>query len=150
LGFSAEGHRDAESEFDAVFTSPEGRFLGEVEGKDNKAVNIDKMSQLERNLQEDFAKDGVSAFAKGVLFGNAHRLELPSKRAAGFTDKCLTAASRLGVALVHTADLFEAARYLSDHTDDAYAASCRQAIFAAHGTVVEFPKPPGPTGISGA
>jgi hypothetical protein len=24
------------------------------------------MSQLERNLQEDFAKDGVDSFAKGV------------------------------------------------------------------------------------
>ena len=65
-GFVAEGHHDAESEFDAIFISPEGRFLGEVEGKDNKAVNIDKMGQLERNLQEDFAKDGVDSFAKGV------------------------------------------------------------------------------------
>lgn len=142
LGFVASSHRDAESEFDAVFTSPEGRFLGEVEGKDNKAVNIDKMSQLERNLQEDFAKDGVTKFAKGVLFGNAYRLDSPSKRAVGFTDKGLTAATRLGVALVQTADLFEPSRYLSNHTDDEYSASCRQAIFAAHGTVVVFPKPP--------
>ena len=142
LGFVAGSHRDAGSEFDAVFTSEEGRFLGEVEGKDNRAVNIDKMSQLERNLQEDFAKDEVTAFAKGVLFGNAYRLGLPSKRAVGFTDKCVTAAGRLGVALVQTADLFEPARYLSDHTDAAYAASCRQAMIAAHGTVVGFPKPP--------
>lgn len=150
VGFVAASHRDAESEFDAVFTSPEGRFLGEVEGKDNKAVNIDKMSQLERNLQEDFAKDGVTTFAKGVLFGNAYRLEVPSKRAVGFTDKCVAAASRLGVALVQTADLFEPARYLSDHTNDAYAASCRHAIFAAHGTVVGFPKPPRPADLNGA
>lgn len=140
LGFTAGPYRDGESEFDAIFTSPEGRFLGEAEGKDTRAVNIDKMSQLERNLQEDFAKEDVTAFAKGVLFGNAYRLEAPEKRGAAFTDKCVTAAERLRVALVRTPDLFEPARYLSEHNDDPYAASCRQAILAAQGTVVEFPK----------
>src|SRR5207244_4389409 len=69
LGFKAEPFTDGESEFDAIFTSREGRFLGEAEGKDTKAINIDKMSQLERNLQEDFAREGVTAYAKGVLFG---------------------------------------------------------------------------------
>ena len=42
LGFSAEPFKNAESEFDAIFVSPEGRCLGEAEGKDNKAVNVGK------------------------------------------------------------------------------------------------------------
>lgn len=140
LGFQAESYRDAESEFDAVFTSTEGRFLGEAEGKDTRAINIDKMSQLERNLQEDFAREGVTAFAKGVLFGNAFRLQAPGERGDYFTEKCVTAAKRLGVALVRTPDLFYAVRYLSANNDQAYSSACRQAMFAAQGTIVAFPE----------
>ena len=142
MSFVAESHREGQSEFDAVFTSPEGRFLGEVEGRDSKAVNIDKMDQLERNLQEDFARDGVTDYAKGVLFGNAFRLMPPKERGEAFTEKCVTAAERLGIALVRTADLFAPTRYLSDHNDPAYAASCRGAIFVTRGAVVQFPMPP--------
>jgi hypothetical protein len=147
MGFTAKSYREGQSEFDAVFTSAEGRFLGEVEGKDSKAVNIDKMSQLERNLQEDFARDGVTDYAKGVLFGNAFRLMPPNERGEAFTEKCATAAKRLGVALVRTADLFGPARYLSDHNDAAYAASCREAIFATKGAIVQFPMPPNSRGV---
>ncbi len=142
FGFAGKPFRDAESEFDAVLTSPEGRFLGEAEGKDNKAVNIDKITQLERNIQEDFTKEGVTAYAKGILFGNAYRLQPPEGRAAYFTDKCVTSAKRLHVALVRTPDLFGPARYLSVTRDDAYATACRQAICTADGDVVTFPTPP--------
>jgi hypothetical protein len=48
IGFDAKGLRDEVSEFDAVFSSSEGRFIGEVEGKDRRAINVDKFSQLER------------------------------------------------------------------------------------------------------
>lgn len=142
FGFEAEPFGDGESEFDVVFQSAEGRFLGEVEGKDNRAVNIDKLSQLERNLQEDFARDEVSEFAKGVLFGNAHRLMPPGERPEAFTTKCTTGANRANVALVCTADMFEPARYLRAKSDSAYARECREALFRAAGAVVEFPPPP--------
>lgn len=46
LGSTAEPYRDSDSEFDVVFESAEGRLNGEAEGKDNKAVNIDKLRQL--------------------------------------------------------------------------------------------------------
>jgi hypothetical protein len=62
LGLKAERYKDSESEFDVVFTWQQHRFLGEAEGKDNKAVNIDKMSQLERNLSEDFAREDVKFY----------------------------------------------------------------------------------------
>lgn len=142
LGFAAAGHREGESEFDAVFTSAEGRFLGEAEGKESKAINIDKMSQLERNLQEDFARDEVEEYAKGVLFGNAFRFTPVAERGEYFTTKCVAAARRLGIALVRTPDLFTVARYVSEHSDTQYAEACRQAIFEANGSVVVFPPVP--------
>jgi hypothetical protein len=142
LGFTAEPYRDAESEFDAVFSSAEGRFLGEAEGRDTKAINIDKMTQLERNLQEDFAREAVTEYAKGVLFGNASRFDPPPKRGPFFTEKCVSAAKRLRVALVRTPDLFLAARYLSEHDDASYARACREVLFRTEGDIVVFPDPP--------
>ena len=145
FGFKAKPFKEDGSEFDAVFTSEEGRFIGEVEGKDNKPINIDKFSQLERNLNEDFAREGVKEFAKGVLFGNAFRLRPISEREDPFTEKCRTAANRLGVALVNTHDVFAPARYLKAQSDTAYAKACREAIFGTAGALVAFPKPPTPS-----
>jgi len=45
FGFKAAPFKDATSEFDVVFESVEGRLIGEAEGKDSKAVNIDKLRQ---------------------------------------------------------------------------------------------------------
>jgi hypothetical protein len=139
IGFQAQRYKEGESEFDVVFVSPEGRFLGEVEGKDTKAINIDKLSQLERNVQEDFAREEVTEPAKGVLFGNAFRLGAPSERSAAFfTEKCLLGARRSGIALVRTPDLFPVVRYLRETADPSFAAACRQAIYSARGEIVTF------------
>lgn len=142
LGFSAVPFRESDSEFDVIFESPEGRCLGEVEGKDNKAVNIDKFSQLERNLHEDFARENVTEYAKGVLFGNAKRLKPPAERGEAFTSKCITAAKRVGFALVRTPDLFKPVRYLRSTPDPEYAKNCRNAIFETKGDIVVFPTVP--------
>ena len=77
MGFSANRYRDAVSEFDAVLECPEGRCIGEVEGKDNKPINIDKFRQLMSNVHEDFGRKEVAEMAKPVLFGNAYRLTPP-------------------------------------------------------------------------
>jgi hypothetical protein len=148
FGFEAERLADGDSEFDGVFVSAEGRCLGEVEGKDNKAINIDKFSQLERNLQEDFARDDIHEYAKGLLFGNAFRLVPINKRGNFFTEKCISAAKRVGVALIRTTDLFVAAKYLKENPSDVvYAKRCREVIFNTAGAVVAFPPPPsGETG----
>ena len=142
FGFSAIPFIESDSEFDVIFEASEGRCLGEVEGKDSKAINIDKFSQLERNLQEDFAREDVTEYAKGVLFGNAERLKPPAERGEAFTSKCITAAKRVHVALVRTADLFEPIRYLRSHPDSDYAKACRKAILGTEGNVVEFPPVP--------
>ena len=143
MGFKASGFDDGESEFDAVFSAPEGRFIGEAEGRENRAISIDKFSQLERNLHEDFSRDEVDEMAKGVLFGNGYRLEPPEERSDIFTAKCLTAAKRAGIALVRTPDMFELTGYLNEHPEDQnYATACRRAIADTEGTIVEFPTPP--------
>jgi hypothetical protein len=142
LGFSVEQLKDGDSEFDAIFVAAEGRFLGEVEGKDNKAVNIDKLSQLERNIQEDFGREAVTEYAHGVLFGNSYRLQPPEKRPEPFTAKCLTGAKRANVSLIDTHGLFDVAKYLTENDDKLYAERCRKAILDGKGTVVKFPAPP--------
>ena len=143
MGFESKPLADGESEFDAVFASPEGRCLGEVEGKDNKPINVDKFSQLERNVQEDFARGDVADYAKGVLFGNAYRLVPLAERGPFFTEKCLAAARRARAALVRTPDLFAPAKYLKENLSDVeYAKKCRDAIFRAEGDLVVFPAPP--------
>jgi hypothetical protein len=142
LGFDARPFSDGESEFDGVFVSPEGRCIGEAEGRDNRAINIDKFSQLERNLQEDFARDDVTEYAKGLLFGNAYRLKPVGEREAFFTEKCASAAKRVGAALIRTPDLFVPAKYLTENPSDReYAKKCREVIFATSGDIVAFPPP---------
>jgi hypothetical protein len=145
LGFTAEGFDDGDSEFDAVFLDPTGRrLLGEAEGKNDKAVNIDKLDQLERNVQEDFGKrEDSTEYAKGVLFANAFRLLPPAERSDYFSAKCVAGAKRLAVALVRTPDLFAVARYLRENPDPDFAALCRRAILETAGAVVEFPPVPG-------
>ena len=143
FGFKANQFADGESEFDVVLISPEGRCIGEAEGKDNKPININKMSQLERNLQEDFAREEVDDFAKGVLFGNAYRLTSVAERKDYFTKKCISAAKRVKIALVRTPDIFMPAKYLRQNPKDKeYAKKCRDAIFETEGEIVVFPNLP--------
>lgn len=142
LGFEAHGFLESDSEFDVVFESAEGRFLGEIEGKENKAINIDKLSQLERNLQEDFAREEINDYATGVLFGNAFLTSRPAERPVEyFTQKCLSGAARGGIGLVRTPDLFDAVLAIRRGADDQYRQRCREAFAAGKGSVVQFPKP---------
>jgi len=141
MGFRAEPFQDAESEFDVVFESEEDRLIGEAEGKDNKAVNIEKLRQLGMNIQEDLQREVVTRPAKGVLFGNAYRLSPVAERGVPFTEKCISAAQASSTALVATPDLFRVVRSLSNNPDDDYARACRKAILNGTG-IVAFPAPP--------
>lgn len=145
MDFVAKPFRDSDSEFDVVLECPEGRCIGEVEGRDNKPINIDKMRQLEVNIYEDLAREEVSQPAKGILFGNAYRLSPPQDRSSEhFTTKCRKAAERNGTALIRTCDLFEVAKILADRPDAEFAASCRKAILNTVGEIVAFPVPKTP------
>ncbi len=141
LGFKAAPYKDSMSEFDVVFESDEGRLIGEAEGKDNKAINVDKLRQLAMNIHEDLQREEVIEPAKGVLFGNAYRLQPVADREESFTDKCVSAAESSSTALVSTPDLFNVVRYLSNNADHDYAKRCREVIIAAVGRV-SFPDQP--------
>ena len=141
FGFSAERFVDSDSEFDVVFESEEGRLIGEVEGKDNKAINIDKFRQLSTNIQEDFQRKEVETPAKAVLFGNGYRLKTLDERGNPFTEKCIKAAAISSTALVFTPDLFPPVQYLFANFDSEYARLCRQAILSTTG-LVSFPPTP--------
>jgi hypothetical protein len=142
MGFSANKYKDSESEFDAVFESLEGRFLGEAEGRDKNAIGIDKLRQLEMNIHEDLCREEVLEPAKGVLFGNAYRLSPVDQRDEFFTEKCHKAAKRNNTILIRTPDLFKVAKYLSGKADKKYSRACRKAILQSPGKVVQFPEPP--------
>jgi len=142
LGYSTENYNDGNLELDQVIVSPEGdRLIGECEGKDNSAVNIDKLRQLAENIQADLQREDVKKPAIGILFGNGFRLTAPKDRPAQFTEKCLSSAKR-GTILVRTADLYPVVRYVRETNDQAYMKACRDAILARVGSVVDFPAPP--------
>lgn len=136
LGFTVSQYKENDSEFDVVFECPEGRLLGEVEGKDNKPINIDKLRQLDMNIHEDFARDEVKTIAKGVLFGNAYRLIELEKRNEFFTEKCIIASARSNVALVKTQDLYFIYQSI-DNLSDEDKKNIRQILLDANG-IVDF------------
>jgi hypothetical protein len=142
LGYRAENYDDGELELDHVIVSPEGDcFIGECEGKDNSAINIDKFRQLSENIQADLQRENVDKPAIGILFGNGFRLTATQDRQDQFTQKCLSSAKR-GTILVRTMDLYPVVRYIRETNDQGYARLCRDAILASLGRVVDFPAPP--------
>ena len=140
LGYNVENFREDALEIDHIIISPEGkRFIGETEGKDNTAVNIEKFRQLESNINEDYQQDQVTEPASSILFGNGYRLKEPSSRECQFTDKCLTNAKRLSTVLVQTSDLFPIAMYLQDYpNDETFKIECRKVLESSGGGIVNF------------
>jgi hypothetical protein len=145
LGYKAEHYNDGNLEMDQVILSPEGeRFIGEAEGKDTAAVNIDKFRQLTSNIQEDLEREEIGSPAIGILFGNGYRMTKPSDRAEQFTDKCLNTANSSNCILVRTSDLFPVAKYVRESNDTSFAKACRAAIRSSIGKIVSFPSIPTP------
>lgn len=143
LGYKAENFNDGHLELDHVITSPEGdRFIGEAEGKDTSAINIDKFRQLALNIQEDLQREEVENPAIGILFGNGFRLTKPSERTEQFTTKCINTAKSSNCILLKTVDLFRVAKYVRESKDEIFAKSCREVIKNSVGKIVDFPVVP--------
>lgn len=140
LGYEAKNYNDGNLELDHIITSPEGdRFIGEAEGKDTSAINIDKFRQLATNIQEDLQREEVENPAIGILFGNGFRLKKPIERDEQFTSKCINTAKSSNCILVRTADLFRVAKYIKESNDVAFGKTCRDAIKSSIGKIVKFP-----------
>ncbi|MDD4505210.1 MAG: hypothetical protein PHE60_02415 [Sulfurospirillaceae bacterium] len=142
IGFKAENYDDGKSEFDIIFESEEGRFIGEAEGKDNSAIAITKFRQLESNILDDFERDEINEHAKGVLFGNPFRLMHPNERKEFFTQKAIDSAKRSGIVLVNTHEFFEVVKYLKNTNDTQYARIIRECFKSSKGEIIKFPKIP--------
>ncbi len=141
LGFvDAKNYNDGSSEFDIVFKYSEKHFLGEIEGKDSKPINVDKIRQLSANVFEYDKK--FNAIPKAILFGNANRLTVPEERNEFFTDKCVEFSDLQSIALVKTIDLFYIIKYLKENDDEKYAQECRNSILNTKSGLVIFPKIP--------
>ncbi|MFA7690707.1 MAG: hypothetical protein WCY18_06435, partial [Methanofastidiosum sp.] len=95
---------------------------------------------LVRNIDEDFGRDGIEDYAKGVLFGNVDRLKSLEERGDYFTNKCIKDSGRKKTALVRTPDLFFVAKYVKENDDLDFAKKCREAISRTEGEIVKFPK----------
>lgn len=141
LGFEAHSFKSGNSEFDVVFECAEGRLIGEAEGKDTKAINIDKLRQLMMNIQEDLQREEVNSPAKGILFGNGYRSSPPGERQPQFTEKCIASALTMNTGLVATSDLYKSIQYVANTDDQGYATACREVLVTAVG-LVNLPIPP--------
>ena len=136
IGFGGTAaYYDKQPQFDVMCKSKEGICLGEVEGKDNKAIDVDKVSQLIKTLKEYIENENIKMPSKGVLFGNGYRLEEPTKRQSQFTNECIKTAKQQNIALICTTDLFYISQHLKNHLDVAFATKCRQLILSTKGLV---------------
>ena len=137
LGFIVTTYRDDEREIDLILEFEGHRFVGEVEGKETKAVDVNKLSQLERIMAEDYERPEVSEYARGILVGNAYRLTAPSERGPPFTDKVLSAAERRGILLVDTNELFSVCR-AAINGDEKLRQRARETLVKAQGGQVRL------------
>lgn len=100
LGFTV---KEAEPS-DGLLISDEGEALLEVEGKDNKAINIDKCRQLLDNVLDDEKK--TQQLKKGILVGNGFRLKNLGERTEQFTLRAIESATGNHFCLLTSAILF--------------------------------------------
>ena len=143
LDYEAENFDDGVLELDQVINSPEGiRFIGECEGKDNKAIDISKLRQLMDSLNEDFAREDIEDKAFGLLFGNPQRLLPVNERKELFTTKSLKGAEREKIGLILTSDLFLLTKYLTENIDPKFKKTCREVIYNGLGGLIKFPNIP--------
>jgi hypothetical protein len=114
FGLDVTTYDDGHHRIDVVFRVGDTTFVGEVEGKDNKPIDISKFRQLMDMVYGELERQGENAEVRGILFGNPHRLVAPDERSQDFTDQVVTSAARNGVILIKTADLFMAWRAVQD------------------------------------
>ena len=137
LGFNAENRQKDDMEHDIILTSPEGRAIVEVEGKDNDSVHIDKLDQLSRVVDEDFKLNG--SYPEGILLGNHFRYLHPHKRREAFTEKVKIAAQRKQFVLLTTFELYKAvSKVLGNATNEHLKEEVRIKIFNGKGKEIKL------------
>ena len=112
LGFSV---KEAEPS-DGLLESDEGAALLEVEGKDDKPINIDKYRQLLDNVMDD--EKQTQQPKKGILLGNSFRLKDPKERGEQFTQRAVDSGAGSHFCLMSTDTLFRLVCQVLEKPDD--------------------------------
>lgn len=137
LGFNAENRQKDDMEHDIILTSPEGRAIVEVEGKDNDSLHIEKFDQLSRVVDEDFKL--TESYPEGILLGNHFRYTHPLKRKEAFTDMVKTASKRKQFVLLTTFELYKAvSKVLENPKDKNFQEEVRIKIFRGKGKEIKL------------
>lgn len=139
IGFEAENRNTGNVEHDIVFSSPEGKGIAEVEGKDKDWISVGKFDQLTRAVDEDY--EITEEWSEGILIGNPFRLLPPYERLEPpFTPKAISVAKRKNFSLLTTIQLYQAVEYILEHpADEEFKKACRNAILGSQGEQVIFP-----------
>jgi hypothetical protein len=130
LGLDAQPSDDGKLRIDARFEHDGVVYVCEIEGKDNKAVDINKYRQLMDMCLGEQQRLGEGAQVRGVLIGNGYRLTPPSERKVQFTDQVLNNASTQGILLVTATDLYAAWRDATDQQPSPVAEKLKAAILS--------------------
>jgi len=137
LGFKAENRKVDDLEHDIVFESEEGKGIAELEGKDNDAIHISKMDQLNRAVDEDFELTG--SYSQGVLIGNHYRFTKPELRKEPFTEKVLIVAKKKNFGLLTTFEIYKAVqKVLEDPCNETLKKSYREKILKTEGQIIKL------------
>jgi hypothetical protein len=124
--------KDAEPS-DGLLESDEGVALLEIEGKDDKAINIDKYSKLLNYVINDEAQTRAPR-KKGILIGNGFRLSDLKDREQQFTKEVIGAAKNTGFCLLTTQILFDlVCKVLADPDNDDLKEEIRKQILSTDG-----------------
>jgi hypothetical protein len=137
FGFNAENRKQDDLEHDVVFESEEGRGIAEIEGKDNDAIHISKLDQLNRAVDEDF--ELTETYPQGLLIGNHYRLTNPKDRKEAFTEKVHIVATKKSFGLLTTLEIYKAVDYLLQNpNDESFKKKCREKILTISGTEIKL------------
>lgn len=137
FGFKAENRKQEDLEHDVVFESAEGHGLAEIEGKDNDAIHISKLDQLNRAVDEAF--ELTEKYPQGILIGNHYRLTNPENRKEAFTEKVHIVAKKKSFGLLTTVEIFNAVNYLiKNPNDEKFKTLCREKILSISGTEIKL------------
>lgn len=137
MGFVANNIKKEDMEHDVILESAEGRAVCEIEGKDKDAINIDKLDQLTRVVDEDFKEN--ERYSEGILIGNPYRLYPLDQRKDPFTDKVKIAVERKQFKMLTTVELFfMVVKILENPDDEELKMRCRKTIIETRGKLIKF------------
>jgi hypothetical protein len=139
IGFEVPEPEEYAGEWDVELRLSDGRTaIAEVEGAEG-VVSVDKFRQLHHYLGEE---ELVGRGHKGILIGNGFRLQEPSSRPQQFSEHAASAASKFGICLLPTSELFKCVVAILEKPDNlALRGEIRESMFAAIGPWAFAPGP---------